>query len=169
LMNTQRIPDHETLRFLQEQNKSAKSFMGKLEKYDTMISVYDSLTEIREHVSNHKSLSKEIKDEKIQEISKMEDMLKTTSKEPSIRLAEVKAHGLSDQCKNVLLKNSDNFLVSFFKTLFSKLFNIKNENETLVSSFKQRLQNIKGPEPVAAPLETPENEAPLVNANITRF
>ncbi|HGF1461868.1 TPA: Dot/Icm T4SS effector SidH [Legionella pneumophila] len=169
LMNTQRIPDHETLRFLQEQNKSAKSFMGKLEKYDTMISVYDSLTEIREHVSNHKSLSKEIKDEKIQEISKMEDMLKTTSKEPSIRLAEVKAHGLSDQCKNVLLKNSDNFLVSFFKTLFSKLFNIKNENETLVSSFKQRLQNIKGPEPVATPMETPENEAPLVNTNITRF
>lgn len=92
-----------------------------------MISVYDSLTEIREHVSNHKSLSKEIKDEKIQEISKMEDMLKTTSKEPSIRLAEVKAHGLSDQCKNVLLKNSDNFLVSFFKTLFSKLFNIKTK------------------------------------------
>lgn len=144
------IPEHERMQYLQRRNAEVQAFLARVPQYDSIIKVHDSLNEMKAYV-NSKETSVLIKDQKIEEISKMQAMLEVDSKEPSERLADVRSHGLSEKCQDVLHQNSDNPFVKLIKK-FVSFFTGPTQEETMMSSFKQRLQDIKVPT-VEAPQE----------------
>ena len=150
LANGDNIPEHERMQYLQRRNAEVQTFLARVPHYDAIIKVHDSLNEMKSYV-NSKETSVLIKDKKIEEIAKMQAMLEVDSKEPSERLADVKSHGLSNSCQEVLHQNSDNPFVKLIKK-FVSFFTGPTQEETMMSSFKQRLQDIKVPA-VEAPQE----------------
>ncbi|CAM4494124.1 MAG: hypothetical protein LEGION0403_FIIPPAGN_00492 [Legionella sp.] len=150
ILKDENIPRHEGMQHLQRRKEELQDFLARVPQYDSIIKVHDGLNEMKSYV-NSKETSVLIKDKKIEEISKMQAMLEVDSKDPSERLAEVKSHGLSEKCQEVLHQNSDNPFVKLIKK-FVSFFTGPSQEETMMSSFKQRLQDIKVPA-VEAPKE----------------
>ncbi|WP_133135352.1 hypothetical protein [Legionella rowbothamii] len=146
------IPEQGRMQYLQRRNAEVQDFLARVPHYDSIIKVHDSLNEMKAYV-NTKETSVLIKGKKIEEISKMQAMLEVDSKEPSERLADVKSHGLSEKCQDVLHKNSDNPFVKLIKK-FVSFFTGPTQEETMMSSFKQRLQDIKVPA-----VDTPQEQS----------
>ena len=153
LADTTNIPERERMQNLQRRNAEVQAFLVHVPHYDAIIKVHDSLNEMKAYATN-KETSASIKKEKLAEISKMQLMLQESSKEPSERLADVKSYGLSDRCQEVLHKNSDNPFVKLIKK-FVSFFTGPTQEETMMSSFKQRLQDIK------VPTEAPQEHSNL--------
>ncbi|MFJ1267732.1 hypothetical protein ACD661_04055 [Legionella lytica] len=150
------IPGQDGMVHLQRRNAEVQSFLARAPQYDSLIRVHDSLSEMKAYVDS-KETSVFIKDQKIKEISKMQAMLEVDSKDPSERLADVKSHGLSEKCQEVLHQNSDNPFVKLIKK-FVSFFTGPTQEETMMSSFKQRLHDIKVP---AAGGEAPQEQSNL--------
>lgn len=117
-----------------------------MHSYDSMIAVHDKLTEMKKHVENITDKSEIINNKaKIKEISEMEKILIAPKIEPSVRLEEVTQRGLSAKCEKILLKNADSFFTGLCKAWNKLLHGWKSVDETLFTSFKERLTDIKLP------------------------
>lgn len=141
LMDTASIPANNVLPYLQERNHRMQKLLTRVSDYDMLIHVHDTLDEMKTYVTHSKENTPELKKAKIARLGHMETMLHA-SKEPAVRLRNVKNYGLSDPCQSILRKNSDNPFITLIKKFIS-LFTGASQEETMVSEFKQRLQDIK--------------------------
>ena len=123
---------------IKQQYATYADLNSSLEKIKTLNII---LGDMEKDVSSQSDVASPICQAKLAEIRKLQAILNGTES-PDKRLSDIKARGMKNECKDILLKSTDNIFVRFFKSILSFIFRWKSNEVKAVDLFKKELEDI---------------------------
>ena len=137
----------ERLEFLEHVLKSdfkdKSNIYAKLKTYNSLVSINESLEDLKHFVLNQENCSDEVKHEKIKRIDEFISMLENKQVSVSLRFRAVKMEVLSPEFKDLFMKDSDYVLIRWFKLCIQSLFDIYNPSLSKYSMFSHKIGDLE--------------------------